>query len=285
MIALNLTMKKIFITTAALAAVAFGAAAAGLQAGPAQPIALPAGSHHPVLSPDGNTLLFSSQDHTGLKALKLSTGEITTIDENASAGFNPVFSTDGSEVFYRTASMEDGLLYRDVRSYSLTDRSGRRLAAPSRDNVNMAGLAGGTYAYADYRTIKVQTGGTAVDVSPLPDSHSYLWASLDSEGTRMLFTEPFEGVFVSNADGSDARRLLAKGDFASWAGNGWIVAVVSHDDGYVILDSTLVAVNVNTGETVSLTSGDILVGEATASESGKVVYTTLDGRMYMISLF
>ena len=57
---------------------------------------LEAGSHHPVISPDGQTVLYSTVDHSGLKAYNIATGDVILIDEATLAGFSPVFSADGS---------------------------------------------------------------------------------------------------------------------------------------------------------------------------------------------
>lgn len=245
---------------------------------------LPPGSHHPVLSPDGNTVLFSTDVHTGLSALNLKDGSIKQIDGEAAAGFQPVFSTDGNTVYYRTATTVDGLLYRDVRSFNMAEGEGTILAAPSRDYVDMPAMAGADYAVADYRNVKTVINGQTKLINPLADSHSYLWASLSPDQTHLMFTEPFQGVFVSNVDGSQAVKVLDKGDFASWAGNRSIIAVVTHDDGYVVLDSQLVLVNINTGIITPLTPETVKVGEATASASGKVVYSDLQGNMFIIDL-
>ncbi len=252
---------------------------------PATRIEMPAGAHHPVLSPNGTALLFSTDTHTGLNILDLSTGNIRQIDPSAGVGFQPVFSLDGSTVYYRSAEVRDGLMMRDVRSCRTEENAQPAILADySREKVDLHSLAGGDYALADYRTIKVTHNGVATVVDPLADSHSYLWASLSPDGSRLLFTEPFKGVYVANADGTEPRRILAKGDFASWAGNNRIVAVVTHDDGYVVLDSKLVLVNIATGITTELTADDVKVGETTASAAGKVVYTDLAGNMYMIDL-
>lgn len=251
---------------------------------PCTPLALPAGSHHPVLSPDGSTLLFSTDAHTGLSAMNLADGSITCIDEGASAGFEPVFSTDGKTVYYRTAQVVDGLMYRDVRSYSFAESTPRMLAKHTRDKVELTAFAATEYAVADYATIKVIKDGKQANLRPLADSHSYLWASLSSDGASLLFSEPFKGVFVANADGTGARRLLPKGDFPSWAGKGRIVAVVSHDDGYQITDSKLVLVDIASGAVTDLTAPDVFVSEATASESGMVVFSDINGKMFTLDI-
>ena len=82
-------MKK--YTILAAMAIAFSAVA---QSEPVQ-LAVPAGSHHPVLSPDGSTLLFSTDNHTGLSAMNLADGSVRILDSEAGAGFQPIFSLDG----------------------------------------------------------------------------------------------------------------------------------------------------------------------------------------------
>ncbi len=89
---------------------------------------------------------------------------------------------------------------------------------------------------------------------------------------------------MADADGSNPHKVLAKGDFPAWASNNAIVAVVTHDDGYVVLDSSLVLVNIATGISRTLTSDDVKVGEATASANGTVVFTDLAGQMFIFNL-
>lgn len=267
------------LTTLALAA---GSLAA--WAGQPQRLDVEAGAFHPVLSPDGSVLLYSTVDHTGLKALDLTDGHITVIDEAPSAGFQPVFSTDGHTVYYRTASTMDGLLYRDIRSYDFSTARSTQLAKPSRRHDNLGSIAAESYACSDFSTIEVYLDGRLTNVSPVEDAHSYLWASLSPDATQLAFSEPFQGVFVSKSDGTAPRRILEKGDYVNWAGPSTLIAVVSHDDGYVILDSRLVAVNINTGIVRWLTPEDVKVSEATASASGMVVYSDLDGNLFTLDI-
>lgn len=272
-------MKKHLLSIAAALSLAFGAYAAL----PYAPLALPAGAHHPVLSPDGKTLLFSSDNHRGLKAYSMTDGTVSEIDEAASAGFEPVFSTDSRTIYYRTAEMRDGLLYRDVRAFNIQSGKHRQLAKATREHVNIAALGAADYAVADYQDICVRRNGVEKRIRPVADSHSYLWATLSTEG-QLLFSEPFQGVFVCDADGNNAKKLLPKGDFTSWAGKDKIIAVVTHDDGYVVLSSKLVMVDTRTGETTQLTDDDMLVGEATASETGTVIFSDINGNMFILNL-
>lgn len=275
-------MKRHILLAAAILGVAVSAAAITISA--PQKIEAPEGSHHPVLSPDGKTLLFSTQDHTGLKAMDLTTGGIATIDTDAAAGFAPIFNADGTKVFYRTAMLVDGLLCHDVRSYDIAkDAKPVKLQSYSRktpSNLNTVS-ANDNYAFADYRDILVCHNGVTTKIAPLSDAHSYLWASLSPDGTHLLFCEPFEGVFVANADGTQPQRIASKGDFPAWLSNNMVAYVVTHDDGYVVLDSKLRVVNIASSQTTDVTNADTLVGEAAAA-AGKIVYSDLQGNMYLI---
>lgn len=258
--------------------------ALGMSAAAPQRIDVGGAAHHPVLSPDASVLLFSSIDHTGLNALDIASGAVTVLDESASAGFQPVFTIDGSQVYYRTGMMIDGLMYRDVRAYNFNEGAGRRVAAPSRDHSNLAALAGGAYAMADFGSIEVYAGGKLTKIAPVADAHHYQWAAMSPDATTVAFAEPFSGVYTCALDGSALTKVLDKGDYVSWAGPETVIAVVSHDDGYVIIDSRLVAVNVATGAVEYLTGEDMKVGEATASATGMVVFTDLDGNLFTINL-
>lgn len=274
-------MKK---QSLALAFVAAALWASALNPGTATPIAVDGAAHHPALSPDGTTLLYSTVDHTGLYALSLTDGSVKTIDTDAAAGFAPVFTPDGTRVLYRTAAVADGLTVRDVREYSLSAAKRRTLSPMSRADEDMQARAGvNTYAMADFKTIKVTSNGHTKTLNPLADAHTYLWASVSPDGTRLLFTEPFQGVFVANLDGTDARRIARRGDYASWADNNTVVLVDSRDDGYVILASRLYAVDVNTCARTVLTDEDVKVAEATAA-AGRAVFSTLDGKLFSVTL-
>ena len=57
-----------------LLTIAFGAlalSAGALTVGESVRLDIEKGAHHPVLAPDGKTLLFSTVNHEGLKALSL----------------------------------------------------------------------------------------------------------------------------------------------------------------------------------------------------------------------
>ena len=275
---MNKSISLFFVSLCALSASA-------LTVSQPQRINIDGPAHNPVLSPDGKTMLFSSDNHTGLKAMTIGQNVITTLDDAPGAGFNPIFSSDGKTVVYQTASLVDGLLNRDVRSYDLSTGNIAQLAPMSRNQIRLSDISGRPdYVEAEIEGITVASAGKVETIRPIKDAHSYLWASLSPDGNRIAFVEPFQGVFVCNLDGSELVKIASKGAFPSWAGENLITYTLSHDDGYVILDSTLKIYEMTSGITVDLTPSNVLVGESTSSPDGTVVYTTLDGELYKFNV-
>ncbi len=266
-------------------------AATGLSAGAALPIFedpiqldMPVGSFHPVMSPDGSKLLFSTMDHTGLQCLDMASGDIAIIDSRAAAGFQPVFSLDGQKVIYRTAQKVDGLVNRDVREYSLATAKHKVIAPLSREQVKLATVDRTTYAVSAFDKINVTIDGKTMMIDPVEDAHSYLWASLSPDGSKLLFTEAFKGVFVANVDGTDARQINPKGIYPCWIDNNTIASVSQTDDGYFITSSHVTISDITTGQNATITGDEVLVDELTTSvNTGAIVYSTLDGEMYILN--
>lgn len=240
--------------------------------------------YHPVLSPDGSTLLFSSVDHTGLNSLDLSTGKISVIDKSAAAGFEPTFSRDGSKIYYRTAVKVNGLMNRDVRCFDVKAAKVSEIAKPNRDSRALKGIDRQTYAATDFDHINVSLNGKLTSLDPVAGAHTYQWASISPDGSKLLFSEPFKGVFVCNLDGTGLQSVLPKGDYPCWIDDHTVAAVVSHDDGYIVLDSSIVLVDIASGETATATTPDYLVGELTASPANRsIIFTTVEGKLYQIN--
>lgn len=248
-----------------------------------QRIDLPEGAAHPVLSPDARLMLFSSADHSGLSVLDLNTGAVERIDDATGAGFQPAFTTDSKSVVYRTVGRIDGLTVLDARRYNLNNGNRSTISNYSRSTEEAITFTDNTkYALADFNKIRIVSGDKSLEISPVAEAHSYLWASLSPDGSKLLFCEPFQGVFVADADGSNPVRIAAKGDFPAWVDNTTVTFVLSHDDGYVILDSSLMAVDLNDMSTTKITSDNMLVGESSAA-AGKVVFSTLDGNIFSVT--
>lgn len=275
---------RILLTLAA-AAFSMAAVASDVEISSAQELHIDRQAYHPVLSPDGSMLLFSTTDHTGLYSYDIATGKTFTLDESAAAGFAPVFSQKGDKVYYQTATLVDGLLNRDVRAVTLRSGKVKQLAKPSRKDVELRALDGDTFVSSAVYHINVVRNGVTTELRPVADGHSYLWPSLSPDGTRILFSEPFQGVFVCNIDGSGLKKIADKGDFPGWVNNDAVVTVTTVDDGYNIMSSNLNLIELNSGETSTLTPEEVKVGElSVCAATGDMVYSTLEGKLFMINV-
>lgn len=242
-------------------------------------------AHHPTLSPNGEFVLFSSENYTGLKSVNLSTSEVVVIDEAKGAGFSPVFSVDGSEVIYRTAADANGLAFNDVNRYSIASNEKSQLVKPTKDVINTIALASDTYAYAfaDKQAMEISVNGVKREINPVGYGYRYVWPSLSPSASKLVFSEVYSGLFVSNIDGTQAKFLASRGDYPCWVGDKFIVALSTKDDGYVITSAKIIAIEVATGKVTTLTGDDVLVDGLTATED-KIVYTTEDGNMYIMNI-
>lgn len=279
-------MKPIkFLLTLAAAATCVAASAAGVELSPVQEINIDRQAFHPTLSPDGSILLFSTTDHTGLFSYDMTDGSVTTLDESAAAGFAPVFSQKGDKVYYQTATLVDGLLNRDVRVVTLKSGNVKQLEKPSRRSVELRAIDGDTFVSSAVYYINVVKDGKSTELRPVADGHSYLWPSLSPDGKRILFSEPFQGVFVCDLDGSNLHKVAEKGDFPCWISNDEVLAVSTTDDGYNVLSSQLNLIDLASGNTTALTDENVKVGELTASPAaGLLVFSTLEGKMYRMNV-
>ena len=276
--------KKLLASLALLGSALYATAGVNVSA----PVRLSTGdvpAHNPVMSPDGSMVLFSADDQTGLNLLSVADGKIVTIENDVrGAGFVPVFTADSKTVVYQTAKSIDGLMNRDVRSYSVADARKTELAPMSRADIDLNASARlSRYTRSNFSSIVVVDGDTKKEITPLADAHSYLWPSLSPDGKQLLFVEPFQGLFIADADGSNPVKIADKADFPAWVSGDLVSFVTSHDDGYTILDSVLKVHDLTSGETTDITAPEILVGEATAANS-TVIFTTLTGEMYSVSV-
>lgn len=244
-----------------------------------------ADAYHPTLSPNGDVVLFSTDDYKGLKVVDLESSQVQVLDPEVGAGFDPVFSADGKTVVYRSVVRENGLMRRDVKRFSLDMGVGEQIAAPSRELVNTRAIVGDTYAYglADQQAIEVSVDGMVQTINPIEHGYRYLWTSVSPSKDKILFNEIYSGLYVSNLDGTKAVNLASRADYPCWAGDKYVIAVKTTDDGYVFTSAKIIAIEIETGKVTELTGDDVLVSGVSAN-ANKIVYTTDNGEMYIMNI-
>ncbi len=294
-------IKKILILSMTVV-ISLPSLALGLRIDKHYPINLPDASsaHHPQLSGDGSKLLYSTEDFDKLTLLDLSTNESVLIAEGNGVGNNPKFSQDGMDVYFNSAQTVKHLRYFKWESYNLGTKAITELSPLSRENLMLIPQKEGLTIKAgkslrgvapimpivasNYKTIIVTQNGKDKEINPIDDAHSYMWVSLSPDGSRIMFVEPYKGIFTCDLNGENLKSH-GRGDNPLWFDNDFIVTMKTVDDGYVVLSSQLYAINTTTGSAIALTDESTRAEEATvAVDSHKIVYSTMDGKVFAIEL-
>lgn len=259
--------------------------------------------YNPVLSDDGQKLLFSGEDYKGLSLYDFADGSVERISDDVMAGFEPAFSADGASVFYLSQTRDDMRVYREMKACDLESGVTSLVAGKSRgmmspvavdggvavvsDNGRLMkahGAAAGAFAYSQGAEIVVVSGGVEKKLAPVATKYTYLWTSLSPDRTRILFYAGGKGAYVCDLEGN---ILASLGRYTSprWMGNDYVVATCSTDDGHRFLTSQIVLLKADGSLKKELTTPDSMTMDPSASAVGnRIVYSSLDGRMYVMEL-
>ena len=104
---------------------------------------------NPVLSADGQKLLFTHADYKGLKLYDFNSDVTTTIATDDMAGFHPSFSRDGKSVYFLSQTREDMRVYREVKAYNLEARTSMAVTEKARGMQAPVAVDGGFAAVSD----------------------------------------------------------------------------------------------------------------------------------------
>ena len=273
------------------------------------PVALPpdVGSKVVAISGQGDFLLLTADDNSGLTKLDLSTGKAQNITRAAGAGYDARVSPDGKRVVYRENSFTSGhLRMGSLRSINLGSGQSRELVAPTRNlqgvginnqaalpvtrgQVTAKGFEGkvsdksGVVLSINNRQLMISRNGKTRNLSPNGKDKSYLWPSLSPDGTKILYYVGAEGAFVCNLDGSNVKPLGMM-RAPQWWDDSTVVGMYDQDDGEFVYASRIVATNLK-GDKQSLTPDSLIaMYPKVSAQAGKIAFSTPDGKAYIINV-
>ena len=273
------------------------------------PVALPpdVGSKVVAISGQGDFLLLTADDNSGLTKLDLSTGKTQNITRAAGAGYDARVSPDGKRVVYRENSFTSGHLRMvSLRSINLGSGQSRELVAPTRNlqgvginnqaalpvtrgQVTAKGFEGkvsdknGVVLSINNRQLMISRNGKTRNLSPNGKDKSYLWPSLSPDGTKILYYVGAEGAFVCNLDGSNVKPLGMM-RAPQWWDDSIVVGMYDQDDGEFVYASRIVATNLK-GDKQALTPDSLIaMYPKVSAQAGKIAFSTPDGKAYIINV-
>ncbi|MDE7153162.1 MAG: hypothetical protein K2O00_01805 [Muribaculaceae bacterium] len=257
----------------------------------------------PTISPDGTFAVVSDLGSSALNRVDLATGKLTLITDNGS-GVDLQISEDGQTVVYRQVTTDKHHLRRTaVRSHNLANGAEQEILKPSR---SLNGVAiNGTEVVAIEKgraksknlgknkiarpVVSIQEGHLNVTVNGKTRTldpqgrSSYLWPALSPDGTKIVYWVAYEGCFVCDLDGSNPVSL---GELraARWIDNNTIVGQCDHDNGEYILESELIASDLNGKRQVLTDASVIALNPSVSADGKKIAFSTDKGELFVINL-
>lgn len=260
-----------------------------------------------AISPQGDYLLLSTDTKQGLLKWDLATSGVSTITTDAVAASDVHISKDGSQVVYGEVSYKGKRRYEAVKAVDLKSNKKQTLVKQTRNlqgfaiendavatvtdgNVKMHAIKKGaskdmSRPVLSHHHLKlyITRNGMTSQFAPNGADERYIWASLSPDGNRVLYYVSGHGAFVSDLDGNN---VINMGNLTApkWWDDNTIVGMSETDDEYSIVASSIVARTLNGQEQVLTGNEFIATYPLPCHESGKIAFSTPDGKIYLITV-
>ncbi len=267
----------------------------------------------PQFSPDGSKILFTRSNFKGLWLYDLNDKSVVKLNDYWGAGYNPIFSKDGSKIFFRSYEYDKMKKYSSIVIQNIPtkhaqwlEKGVRNLSVPmlingdkiiykKDDKLNYhdfkkgvkvnSNSASGTVAYIENSQIVIYKNGKKKILSPLGKGN-YIWLSISPHKSRLLFTFAGKGTFISDLNGNSLIEL-GYANAPKWSPDGnWVVYMVDEDDGYRITASDIYAVSSDgkVKEQLTNTPEIIEMHPSWSPDMDKIVYDTINGNIMLIEV-
>ncbi|MEG2149938.1 MAG: hypothetical protein RRY36_01770 [Bacteroidaceae bacterium] len=249
-------------------------------------------AYYPVLSQDGQQLLFTSENYVGLSHYDFGTATQTKVSEVVGAGYEPSFDNNNRTILYKQETRVDGRRYKSLMSYDQSLKRSKRLIAPKRRMTDVKavqqqrGLKKSSTAIVRSEDLQVVVyrGTKRTVLEPVGKVAGYIWVSLSPNGKMILFVAAGKGAFVSDLNG---RILASLGNLSApvWYNDNIVLGAEEKDNGDFITASTIVAVSLNGKMKQRLTPAYLIAMNPTASaDAGRIAYNTQNGMIYVMDV-
>ncbi|MDE6397211.1 MAG: hypothetical protein K2K84_08060 [Muribaculaceae bacterium] len=197
-----------------------------------------------------------------------------------SAMYNPVLSNDGRTILFSDVD------HTNLRSYDIEAGVVSPVKASAIEAMTAQFDKAGNVRFT---SPVVEAKGSTIVIngktySPVPSHAGYTWESVSPDGTKVMFFAAGVGIIITDLNGNIIAR---PGNYEApvWFGNDYIVAQNATDDGHQYHSSQIVLLNLDGSKIQALTKPESMTfSPAASAEAGKVVYSTIDGRLYQMNL-
>lgn len=271
------------------------------------PVTISKSAHYPALNADGDLLLYSSENFSGLFLYDFNTKTEKKISDMQNSGYDPIFSNDDSKIFFRNTTFVDGRRFDALESYDLNTEKQVQMMKPQRDLRAARSYHNGAVIQADNKLYKTTFGRTKAAIPVYVSSESlkmyvyvdgqrmlinpikgeninYIWTSLSPDNTKILFTAVGKGTFVCDLSG----KIVAELGYLNapvWFNDQMVVGMQDKDNGDFVTSSSVVMVSLNGKVKKQISNAaHIAMYPSASSKANRIVYSTLDGKLVVSEL-
>lgn len=261
--------------------------------------------YHPYFDFSGEKLLLTSENYKGLQLFDLSSKTLTKISEADGAGYAPAFSRNNEIVLFNEQEFIDNRRFTKLNAWNRTtgeirllEPASRILSAPMvagnkvlfRANNELKSAAvddsqpensDEIFAGIENRELVLYRGEERLVIKPY-ESESYIWPSVSPDRKHVLAYAMGKGAFICDLTGMVLAELGLV-EAPVWAGNDFIVGMVTKDDGHQILASSIVAVSPLSGKRQALSPEELIAMHPSVSaKTKKIAFHTPEGEIWFI---
>lgn len=274
---------------------------------------------HPVWSPDGKYIAFSSEKHKGLWVAMADGSGLRQISDRDGVGFGFSWSSDGKTLLARASGYINDLRHQWIEIIHAETGESHAMTKPQRgiqglplwthQDLHLGVVIDGRIQWIESGKAplavpierpetpvafsiegKVLEGSTDnIDIRVMADfgDNAIFNVVKSPDGSRLAFQVSAQGLFVMNTDGTGLKQI-GRGERPRWTPDGkYLIVMITKDDGYQITQSDLFAVDPQTGQEFLLTANtDIIAMSPSVSPDGKKIAfeNHESGSIYVINI-
>jgi len=262
-----------------------------------------------AISPDGTKILASTPGYKGLTLIDIKNNTNQTVTDDPGAGYEPAFSDDGKQIFYRSDEFVDNRKFSSLIEYNVGTGAKTELQSKARD-LKSPVVSGNRVIWASENGRKAATVNPELksegigepyvmleDLIPVLYRNSqpvkvtpngpgnYIWLSLSPDKTKLLYNFMGTCTYVSDTDGNIIASLGSI-NAPKWINNNTIIGMNDQDDGHRITSSDIVCYQLSNGKTTRLTTTEskMEMYPLPFPNGKQIVFNTVNGGLYTMKL-